>query len=207
MLLLLAGCGVPGGGHVRTIDDDAVPYRLLEAGSSADGPRVDGSVPRKVPVVFWLVGNDRLVPAAAGGACTDPPDELAKRLIAELAAGPPEHIRAAGRSSALPPAPGLRLVGIVDGTAHVEMDPSTAISADRLPLAIGQMVMSLTSSPGVEKVTFLSSGEPVEVPLPGGALATRAVSAADYADLLLDRYRDTTGPRARLTASIGCQVG
>ncbi len=205
-LLLLTGCGVPGDGHVRTVDDDAVPYHLLDGNPSGNATTDVGPVPHAVPVVFWLLGEDHLVPAAAGGSCTDPPEELANRLLGELADGPGEDTRAAGRSSALPPAIGLRLIEIVDGTAHVEMDPSTAISADRLPLAVGQVVLSLTSSPGVEKVTLLSSGEPVQVPLPGGALTTRAVSAEDYADLLLDRYRDTTGTKARLTASIGCPV-
>ncbi len=204
---LLTGCGVPGDGDARTVDDDAVPYHLLEVNPPSNTPTDDGSVPHAVPVVFWLVGEDHLVPAAAGVSCADPPEELAKRLLAELAAGPAGDTRAAGRSSALPPAPGLRLIGVVDGTAHVEWDPSTAISADLLPLAVGQVVMSLTSAPGVDEVTLLSSGEPVQVPLPGGALTTRAVSAADYADLLVDRYRVTTGGEPTLAAGIGCRVG
>lgn len=206
MLFLLSGCGVPGNGHVRTVDADAVPYHLLEADPSASVPSDGGPVPRMVPVVFWLLG-ERLVPATTGGACTDSPEELVKRLLAELAVGPDEDDRAAGRSSALPPASGLRLVGIVNETAQVEMDSGTSISADRLPVAVGQIVLSLTSSPGIGKVTVLSSGEPVQVPLPGGALTTRAVSAEDYAGLLVDRYRDNTGTKARLSAGVGCQMG
>lgn len=204
-MLLLSACGVPGDGHVRTVDAASVPYHLLEADSSASGPTDNGSVPGRVPVVFWLLGDNHLAPAAAGGSCDQPPATLMTRMLAELAVGPAEDARAAGRSSALPSSTGLRLLGVVGETAQVEMDPGTAISADRLPLAVGQLVLSLTSIPGVRKVTLLSAGAPVQVPLPGGALTTRAVSSEDYASLLLDRYRDPTGYRARLAATIGCR--
>jgi Sporulation and spore germination len=205
LLLLLTGCGVPGDGHARIVADDDVPYHLLDADHSAGANGDTGSVPRLVPVVFWLVGEKRLVPAATRGSCADPPAELADRLLAVLAAGPDQDARAARRSSALPPAPSLRLIGIVDGTAQVEMDPSASISADRLPLAVGQVVLSLASSPGIDRVTFLNAGEPVPVPLPGGALSTRAVSAKDYAGLLVGQYRENTGPQTTLAARVGCQ--
>jgi hypothetical protein len=203
---LLSACGVPGDGHVRRVDGDTVPYHLLQADSPSRGPTNDASVPRLVPVVFWLLDDDRLAPAAAGGYCTDPTEELVMRQLAELAAGPGADVLSAGGSSALPPAPDLRLVSIVGGTARVEMDPSTSISADRLPLAVGQVVLSLTATRGIERVTFLSSGEPVQVPLPGGALTTDAVSASDYTSLLLHRYRDSTRRGLRLSSTIGCHV-
>jgi hypothetical protein len=202
--LLLSACGVPGDGHVRTVHDDTVPYHLLQADSSADGPTTNVSAPELVPVVFWVEGDDRLAPAAAGGSCGDPTEDLVTHQLAELTSGPAEDVRAAGGSSALPPAPGLQLVGVVDGTARVEMNPSTSISADRLPLALGQVVLTLTSSPGIKRVTLLNAGEPVQVPLPGGALTLRAVSARDYASLLLRRYLDPTDHGPRLSPNIGC---
>ncbi|MFZ2012719.1 MAG: GerMN domain-containing protein [Nocardioides sp.] len=206
-MMLLAGCGVPGAGHVRTVDADSVPYHLLEPDWSASVSTDSGSVPRRVPVVFWLLADDHLVPATAGGSCRQPSVRVIRRLLAELAVGPTQEARASGRSSALPSSTGLRLLGFVGGLAQVELDPSTAISADRLPLAVGQLVLSLTSSPGVRKVALFSSGEPVQVPLPGGALTTRAVSAEDYASLLPSRYREPTGRGSVLAATIGCQVG
>ena len=203
-MLLVSGCGVPGDEHVRTVDRDAVPYHLLQTDSSTSSPTDEVSVPRNLPVVFWLLGDDHLVPAAAGGSCHEAAAKLLRRILAELADGPGEEARAAGRSSALPPSTSLRLVRVVDGIAQVEMDPSTAISAERLPLAVGQLVLSLTSSPDVRKVTLLSSGEPAQVPLPGGALTRRAVSAEDYSTLLPAQYREPTGRRPTPSATLGC---
>jgi hypothetical protein len=100
------------------------------------------------------------------------------------------------------------MVGVANGTAEVELSPSTSISADRLPMAVGQVVMSLTSVPGVARVVLLSSGTRLQVPLPGGALTTRAVTSADYGDLLVDRYRrvdDRSGRHADLAPGIGCR--
>jgi spore germination protein GerM len=201
---LASACGVPGNGHVRTVSDDSVPYHLLQADASTGGPTTNDSAPELVPVVFWVERDDSLAPAAVGGSCADPTEELVTHQLNELAAGPAEEVRSAGGSSALPPTPGLHLLGVVNRTARVEMDPSTSISAERLPLAVGQVVLSLTSTPGIERVTFLNAGEPVQVPLPGGALTARAVSARDYAALLVHRFRDSRGHAPGLSPTIGC---
>jgi spore germination protein GerM len=112
-----------------------------------------------------------------------------ERLLGYLTAGPTDGARAAGRSTALPPESRLSLVGLTAGTAEVEVDPETGISADRLPVAIGQVVLTVTSAPGVSAVALVSDGAPVQVPLPGGALTGEPVTAQDYASLLPDRYR------------------
>jgi hypothetical protein len=203
VLTSLAGCGLPGGGEVQTVEREAVPYRLLDSGPSSGVGTAEVPVPRLVPVVFWLDAEDRVAPAASEGSCTDAPEELVERLLAELAAGPGEGARAAGRSTALPPETNLEVVEIADGIAQVELSPGAAISADRLPIAVGQVVLSVTSSPEVVRVVFRTSGEAVQVPLPGGALTTRPVSADDYAVLVPDRYRDPDAA-GELSASIGC---
>ncbi len=102
------------------------------------------------------------------------------------AAGPRDDARAAGRSTALPPESTLTLRRVREGVAEieVEVDPETAISADRLPAAVGQVVLTAISTSGVRAVVFVSGGEPVRVPLPGGALVARPVTAADYKELL-----------------------
>ncbi len=146
-----------------------------------------------MPLVFWLVANDHLVPEvpeAAALTCAEPPEAVVERLLGDLTAGPTDDARAAGRSTALPPQASLVLVGIDDGTAEVEVDPDeTSISADRLPVAVGQIVLTVTSAPGVSAVALVSDGQPVQVPLPGGALTGNPVTAEDYATLLPDRYR------------------
>lgn len=200
-LLLLAGCGLPGDTDVRVIDDASVPYRLLDP-EPGSRPGRTGPVPSGTPVVFWLMNDDRLAPTAVSASCTDPLEEVASRLLTTLAAAPDDVARSAGRSSAIPPSSALDLVEVVDGVALVALDPATSLTADRLPLALGQLVLTITSAPGIEAVRVTASGDTVEVPLPGGALTDRPVTAADYAPLLLDRFR--AGGAPGLSPDLGC---
>jgi hypothetical protein len=187
-MMWLASCGLPGGGETQRIDDDTVPYQLLESAPPAAGSSTKAGEPRRVPVVFWLDGN-HLTPEATDDSCADRPDLLVKQLLGGLAAGPSDDARAAGRSSALPSDSGLDLVGIVDGTAEVEIEPETSLSAEMLPVAVGQVVLTITSAPTVQSVALVSDGKPLQVPLPGGVLTDGPVTDEDYADLLPDRYQ------------------
>jgi len=187
-VLLLASCGLPGDGDVERVSDSAVPYDLLEpADASPGGDEADD--PGAEPRVFWLRG-DRLISDVAAAACGGDPVVVVELVLAELAAGPRDDARAAGRSTAIPPESMLALVGIDEGTAAVEVDPETPISPDRLPAAIGQIVLTVTSAPGVRSVAIVSDGTAVPVPLPGGALADGPVTADDYAALLPGRSLD-----------------
>lgn len=187
VVLMLSSCGLPGDGSVRTVDDDAVPYRLLESGPPSGPASVPQSERARVPVVFW-VGRDRLVPEATDDVCAERPETLVEDLLRTLAAGPSEEARAAGKSSALPPGSQLDLVAIKSGTAEVDIEQETSLSAERLPLAVGQVVLTVTSAPTVRSVILMTDGEPVQVPLPQGALTDDPVTAEDYAELLPDRF-------------------
>jgi spore germination protein GerM len=138
--------------------------------------------------VFWLT-SDRLVPEATGDSCADRPELVVQQLLGALVAGPSEQARAARRSSAIPPDSGLDLVSIVDGTVQVAIEPETSLSAERLPVAVGQIVLTVTSAPTVRSVVLVADGEPVQVPLPGGVLTDGPVTGDDYSDLLPDRFR------------------
>ena len=204
LVLLAAGCGLPGDTEVRTVDDDAVPYRLLERDQASAADTDEGPVPGAAPVVFWLREDDRLAPTAVTASCDDRPDEVATRLLRVLEGAPDEGSRSVGRSTASPPSSRRDLVGIEDGVVEVALDPATSITADRLPLAVGQLVLTLTSAAGIDAVRVSIAGDPVQVPLPGGALTSRPVSADDYAALLPDRYLEPGGPPA-LSSGIGCR--
>ena len=91
---------------------------------------------------------------------------------------------------------------MADGVALVEFDPATSLTADRLPLAMGQLVLTVTSAPGIEAVQVGAAGEAVEVPLPGGALTDRPVTADDYAIFLPERFLGSG--RRGLSTDIGC---
>lgn len=186
-VLTLTSCGLPRDGTVHKVDDRSVPYRLLESDAPSAGSSTGASEIAHVPVVLWIT-EDRLVPEATDNRCSDPPVAAVTSLLATLAAGPSDEGRAAGRSSALPPDAGLRLVRMADGTAQVDIEPETSLSAERLPVAMAQVVLAVTSVPSVRAVSFVSDGEPIQIPLPGGLLTDGPVTAEDYAELLPDRF-------------------
>lgn len=192
------GCGLPGGGEVRTVDNGEVPYRLLDDGGEKTPASPSPSTPAGLPVLLWTSG-DRLLPEAAGPGCDEPTDVLVDRLLSALAAGPSEEARAAGRSSALLPDVELASAGVSEGTVEVSIDADAAVSTELLPLAVGQIVLSVTSVPGVDSVVLLVDEEPVQVPLPAGALTAGPVSAADYSGLVPDRFQRS--------GSLGCGDG
>ncbi len=181
--LALAGCGLPDEDRTRTVDTP-VPYELLERAPGAEDATTTGSPLRSVPVVLWLRGDDALVPAPVAASCQDPATEVVETTLRTLAAAPTTEERNAGLASALPPSAGLRLVSISDGLARVDVDLIDLGDPERLPFAVGQLVLSVTSAPDVDALELVASGRPVEAPLPGGALAEGPVTANDYAELL-----------------------
>ena len=184
--LLLVGCGVPENATLRRIDRETVPYRLLEeAPAAAPAPETTPTGPAvTVPQVYFVDQEDRLVPQAqplgAQGLFS-----VATSLLSALAAGPTEDQRARGLATALGPDVGLRLAQVTNGVASVEIALSEqGPVADRLPLAIGQLVLSVTSVDGIDAVRLLQNGEPVEAPLPGGERTSEPLVPSDYVTLL-----------------------
>ena len=187
--LLACACGLPDEG-VQRVDDSTVPYRLLELGSSrSSGAPIAGRPARSVPLLFWVDTAERLVPTAAAVTCAQSPTTQVTRLLDALAAGPTEADRVAGRTSAWAQLARPVLVGLDGSTAVVEVDPRLQTSADRLPLAVGQVVLTLTSARGVVAVEFVADDAPVQVPLPGGALTAGPVTPTDYAELVAGQGR------------------
>lgn len=196
----LVGCGLPDDQRSQIVDDRSVPYNLLDSGAPTHDSQDAGSgAPRQTPVVFWLSRNDLLTASDAGLTCEDTPTAVVEAALSALVAAPSTSERDAGLSSAIPSSARLTLVQIIDGVAEVDLDPVTIADAEQLPLAVGQVVLSVTSAPGVEAVRLVTSGQAVDLPLPSGALATRDVTAQDYAALLPDRLADAVG-----LGRIGC---
>ena len=194
--VVLASCGVPRDATATAVEDAAVPYRLLEPAEPSSASSPEGPTPGREPSVFWLA-NDRLVPSPTEASCADDPLDATRRVLDALAEGPPDAERAAGRSTALPPESTLTIVRLVEGTAVIELESATSVSADRLPVVVGQVALTVASVPGVETVLLVSDGEPVPVPLPGGALTDAPVGLADYVVLV---------PEPQRRAAVGCST-
>ncbi|GAB2681460.1 GerMN domain-containing protein [Thalassiella azotivora] len=180
----LAACGAPHEGRSRSLEPTQVPYGLLNPPPAPTASPTDAPPGRTVPQVYLLDADDRLVPQASTVDATGL-RSVARQVLAQLAAGPTESQRRAGLSSALGPEVTLELLEIEGTTATVEVElPTREPSADRLPLAVGQIVLSLTSVAGVESVRLVQDDERVAAVLPGGNRAEGAVRATDYLPLL-----------------------
>lgn len=178
-VVLVAGCGAPDHSPVVTITK--VPYDLTSPSKgSAASPDPRGTAR---PYVY-LVRDDVLVPVKARSAPATLPAAAVTDVLAQLAEGPSESERADGLSTALGPGTSIRLQAVTRGVATVDLSPGDQVpAASRVPLAVAQVVLSVTSVPGVDEVLVTRDGKPVELPLPGGALTGAPVGARDYLPL------------------------
>ena len=184
LVLGLGACGLPDDGASRRIEARAVPYGLLDAAhpeATAGPPTAAGEL---APQVYLLDADQHLVavPVTARGIGTL---GVFSDLLDRLAQGPTDAERAQGLATALGPNVDIRVLGIVDGTARIDVrSAEKEPPANRLPLAIGQVVLTATSLPEIARVQVLTDGRPAEVPLPGGALTSVPLVRADYAALV-----------------------
>lgn len=176
LLAAVAGCGVPS--DPTPIAISRVPYDLLSPAGTAT-PRPTAPAVRG-PFVYLLDGEDRLVPVETQ-VVDEVPVAAIGSVLARLSEGPTEDERRAGLSTALGPSATLTLRSLEDGQAVIEVDSgSPEPSAGRLPLAVGQVVLSVTSVSGVDSVVLTDSGQPVAAPLPDGARTDRPLTRADF---------------------------
>ena len=177
--LFIGSCGVPGETSPEAIT--AVPYELSEPSSATKQAQERPSTSR---IRVWMVRDEQLVPIIVAQGEVDSLD-TARSAIARLEQGPTDEERAQGLSSALGPDVQLSVREIRGEEAVVDIrSDGQAPSAGELPLAVGQVVLTLTSIPGVERVTLTAGGAPIEAPLPGGVLTERPLDARDYTYLV-----------------------
>ena len=183
-VLLPCACGLPRDGAATPVPPTAVPYNLLSpAPSDASAPAPTERT--TAPHLYLVNVDEELVPVRTPVEARGL-DPVEARLLEQLTAGPTERQRRLGLASALTPGTRIRLVGTHGGTATIEVQRGPQEpSADRLPLAVGQVVLTATSVQGITAVQLTREGRPMEVPLPGGALTSEPLTAADYAALVV----------------------
>ena len=139
------------------------------------------------PVTLYLILDDHLIQTTHDlpndSTDQDALDELLD-LSADTTLGPAVR-------TALPR--GLTASVMVErGLAIVDTDASllTDISPLDQRLAIGQIVLTLTSRPGIGQVSFFVDGKPQSVPRGGGDLApaSQPVAYDDYAQLITSPF-------------------
>jgi len=189
LALVLGACGVPSTGTTEVIDPTEIPYALVSppAPTTPVTPSTGTSVPPVDAAQVYFLDPDlelAAAPVVTPGAPVPSRDDSVRAVLRRLVAGPEQDERGGGLQSALGPDVRLVLTAVDGGTAVVDAaDLSQGQSADRLPLAVGQVVLSLTSVPGVDGVRLQHDGVDREVPLPGGELTSGTLAADDYASL------------------------
>jgi hypothetical protein len=182
---LLGSCGLPRSSTPAQVPAADVPYGLLDSATASPTPTTTPGVPLVDGNIFLADPQQQLVAVSV-----QVPDGQAvpmlQTLLNRLAVGPTERERAQGLVTDLAPGSTIVLRNMSAGTATIELqttgqDPSPS----KLPIAVGQIVLTATSIVGVDRVVFVRDGTVVPVPGPsGGAQTSDALIAADYSALL-----------------------
>lgn len=180
----LTGCGVPTGGAPDRIPPEEVPYGLAAPASST--PAASSSPARDDrPRMYLVDAHDVLVPSGRDvrGKTVE---ERVDDLLGQLATGPTAGERDDELTTALPPGARLSVTSVDDGTVTVDLTGASAAPAGQQSRrAAGQIVLTVTSLPGVRAVLLTHDGQPLEAPLPSGKLTSSPLTAADYEPLLV----------------------
>jgi hypothetical protein len=181
LVLVSGGCGVPDEGPARIVDSDDVPFRLLQGRATTSGPARTEQVATGPAVYF--TSADRLVRLGIPD-----PGGLLPRLagaLGALSAGPTPLEQQRGLGTAIPAGLQLRATSVIDGRAEIDLRGDVAHpGVGQNVMTAGQIVLTATSVPGVDRVVLTRLGEPVVPVLPHGDLAAGPVKASDYAWLV-----------------------
>lgn len=180
---LLAGCGVPTTGEPETIPAAEVPYGL--ASPTPSDPSSGPTETMMVATAIYLLTPEDVLVASGRETSTGSTEDQLDALLGELAAGPDAKERARELSTALPPEVELDAVDVSGGTVTIDIaGPVGAPSGTEGRRAVGQIVLTATSVPGVRAVLLTRQGERVDAPLPDGQLTSAPLTATDYEILL-----------------------
>lgn len=180
LFTVLAGCGVPTGDRAETMED--VPFGLLDP--EASEPAETLAPPEGPAVQIYLVDPSglRLVPVERrlGEGEASLPD-----VVEVLLAGPTRAERRQGLTTAFIEEDAVGSSDLVGGVASVDLTQQfTVLDGPTQRLAIAQMVLTLTSRPGVGRVSFTLGGQPIDIPRGDGTLAQGSVARDNYRELL-----------------------
>jgi Sporulation and spore germination len=162
--LALGACGIPIDAGPHPLARGAVPFGLLEPSSATT---TSTPSPIAVPVPIFLIGTaGRLVSVARDVPIPAPMTTVLDALVA----GPSASEASAGLATAVPPETDVLSAAISSGVATVNLAGTFDQLVGQAQIeAVAQIVFTATAQPGVHGVAFELEGQPVEVPVAGGA--------------------------------------
>ena len=189
--LLLAACSVPRSGPFETISNDDIPFGLNAAQTTAPQSATETTVASLDPpgtvyelVDLYFIRNASVIRVQR--SMISPVDT--KGALAALTEGLIDDSTTLGLRSAIPASLEAR-VDVDRGVATVK---ATRAFLNSLPavdqrLSIAQIVLTLTSRPGIGQVVFFVDGKAIAVPKGRGDLsgAGDPVTFDDYTNIIV----------------------
>jgi Sporulation and spore germination len=183
-LTVLGACGLPSSSTPVEVPPGEVPYGLLESAPASPSPTVSPGVLISAGTMYLADAQQQLV-AVPVQVPSAPAAPMLQSLLDRLAAGPSERERARGLVTDLVPGSTIMLRNISGGTADIEIETTNQDpSPSKLPIAVGQIVLTATSIVGVDRVVFVRDGTVLPVPGPDGSRTLDPLTSASYMSLL-----------------------
>ena len=186
LLSLTAACGLPRSSTPVLVPKEDVPYGLLDdpTASPTPAPTATPGVTLTPGAIYLADAEQRLVPVEVQvpqGTLVP----VVQALLNRLAVGLSDRDRARGLVTDLGPGSTIVLRALTNGTANIELQTNQDPSPPKLPVAVGQIVLTAVGVVGVERVVFVRDGTVVSVPGPvDGSYTPDPLVAGSYTALL-----------------------
>ena len=192
LIAVLSSCAVPSSGSYQQVSNADIPFGLSspqttipQTTTSVSDPNSTESLPIAVsePVDLFFISNSRIIKVQRNVASPANPAQA----LSSLVEGPSTSPEFVGLRTALPTTFTAK-VDVIRGVAQVDATRAFLNSLSGLDqkLAIAQIVLTLTSRPGVGQVLFSVEGKLISVPRGRGDSVASGVAVTfdDYASLI-----------------------
>ena len=187
LVIACASCAIPAGGDFQAIPDSEVPYELSSPRTTLAPTAVTtlpGSDTSTEAIDAYFISNSRVLKIVRLVAAPAGPDQA----LATLSALDTQDPALAGLRTAIPKTFSAT-VSVERGVASVDSTRGLLDTLSPLDqrLAVAQIVLTLTSRPGIGQVLFSVDGVPTGVPRGRGDLAgpLTPVTFDDYSSLVV----------------------
>jgi len=191
-VVILASCGVPSNGSYQKVASGNIPFGLNEpqttvpeTTSTIATATLGDTTPVAVsePIDLFFISNSKIIKVQRNVASPATPSQSLSSLV-EGPSSSPEYV---GLRSAIPTTFTAN-VDVIRGVAKVDASRTFLDSLSGLDqkLAIAQIVLTLTSRPGVGQVLFSVDGKLISVPRGRGDSVASGVPVTfdDYSVLI-----------------------
>jgi spore germination protein GerM len=178
---ILTACGIPVGSQPSVVNSHDVPFHLLSPVAPTSTTTTEPAVTYVPESIYLLGANGAVVVVQRDVAFPATLDAVVTSLIA----GPTTQEVAAGFTTALPSTGKVLSTSLTGSVATLNLSTAFGqIGGASETVAVGQLVLTTTSQPGITAVSFEINGNPISVPTANGAVTAQPVTAAQYQTLL-----------------------